>query len=193
MELVADINCNNIVEGWVQREETMITITRRTALIAGLTTAFVRPSFAAANQPAKFSDIDVDKAKADGKVVLYTSLDTKVVDSVIAGFKEKYGISVQYFRGGGADVTSKVLAESDAGQIQADIVDSADMSAILLMKQKGILRPFTSEAASVVPSELRDPEGYWIADRLTQAVIQFNTNEFGSAPPKHGLISQIRA
>ncbi len=35
-----------------------------------------------------------------------------------------------------------------------------------------------------VAGNLRDPDGTWITDRLTQAVIQFNTKEFGSAPPK---------
>ena len=37
--------------------------------------------------------------------------DTQIVDAVIAPFKEKYSINVEYFRGGAADVTSKVLAE----------------------------------------------------------------------------------
>lgn len=163
----------------------MLSITRRAALLGTLSAAFIRPSFgASSDEPAAFTDIDIDRAKAEGPVMLYTSLDTKVIDAVIAGFKSEYGIEVKYFRGGGADVTSKLLAESDAGSVRADVVDSADMAAILLMKQKGILRPFKSEAASVVPENLRDPDGFWISDRLTQAVIQYNTNEFGTASPK---------
>ena len=69
--------------------------------------------------PAEAVEIDVAKAKAEGKVVLYTSLDTQIVDTIIAAFKEKHGIEVQYFRGGSSDVTSKVLAEADAGRPQA--------------------------------------------------------------------------
>lgn len=127
--------------------------------------------------------IDVAKAKAEGKVVLYTSLDTQIVDAINAGFTKQYGIEVQYFRGGSADVTSKVLAEADAGRPQADMVDASDLAGLLLMKERGLLKPFKSAAAPNIAAQLRDPDGTWLADRLTQAVIQFNTKEFGAAPP----------
>ena len=140
-----------------------------------------RTSWAAEGGPTKPSEIDVAKAKAEGKVVLYTSLDTKIVDAVIKPFKEKYGIDVKYFRGGSADVTSKVLAEADAGHIQADMVDASDLAALLVMKQRGLLLRKTSEAISAIAPDLRDPDGTWMADRLTQGVIQYNVNEFGGA------------
>lgn len=134
--------------------------------------------------PAEAAKIDIGKAKAEGKVVLYTSLDTKIVDAINAGFKQKYGIEVQYFRGGSSDVTSKVLAEADAGRPQADMVDASDLAALLLMKERKLLKPFRSTAMDAVAGNLRDPDGTWITDRLTQAVIQYNTSEFGKAPPK---------
>ena len=119
----------------------------------------------------------------------YTSLDTQIVDAINAGFKQKYGIEVQYFRGGSSDVTSKVLAEADAGRPQADMVDASDLAALLLMKERALLKPFKSTAMDAVAKELRDPDGTWITDRLTQAVIQFNTKEFGSAPRRPGRTS----
>jgi iron(III) transport system substrate-binding protein len=76
-------------------------------------------------------------------------------------------------------VTSKVLAEADAGRIRADMVDASDLGALLLMKEKGLLLAKQSEAAGAVPPELRDPDGTWMADRLTQGVIQYNVKEFG--------------
>lgn len=126
---------------------------------------------------------DIARAKSEGRVVLYTSLDTKIVDRIIVEFRKKYGIDVSYFRGGSADVTTKVLAESDAGQVQADIIDASDVGAFLTMKQRHLLRPYTSPAAATVPASLRDPDGTWVADRLTQAVIQWNTHKVESRPP----------
>lgn len=140
-------------------------------------------SFAQATGPAEAAQIDLAKAKAEGKVVLYTSLDTQIVDTINAAFTQKYGIEVQYFRGGSNDVTSKVLAEADAGRPQADMVDASDLAALLLMKERGLLKAYKSPSTETVAKELRDPDGTWITDRLTQAVIQFNTKEFGSAPP----------
>ena len=63
------------------------------------------------------------------------------------------------------------------------MVDASDLAALLLMKERGLLKPFKSPAMDAVAKELRDPDGTWITDRLTQAVIQFNTKEFGSTPP----------
>ena len=158
----------------------MTNIGRRTALLgaAGLGAAALL-----AGRSARAADIDLSRAKAEGKVVLYTSLDTQIVDAINAAFKAKYGIAVEYFRAGSADVTSKVLAEADAGRVQVDIVDASDVAALLVMKDRSLLRPFESEAAAAVAPELRDPDGMWIADRLTQGVIQYNTKEFGARPP----------
>ena len=104
------------------------------AFAAGSAAALLgRPSWGQSAGPTQASEIDADKAKAEGKVVLYTSLDTQIVDAINAAFKQKYGIDVQYFRGGSSDVTSKVLAEADAGRPQADMVDASDLSALLLM------------------------------------------------------------
>jgi iron(III) transport system substrate-binding protein len=128
---------------------------------------------------------DIEKAKAEGRVVLYTSLDTKILDSIIAAFKKKYGIDVSYYRGGSADVTSKVLAEADAGRLQADMVDASDVGAFLVMNSRGLLEPYQSPETKTVPAELRDADFAWVADRLTQAVIQYNTEEFGAEPPAH--------
>jgi iron(III) transport system substrate-binding protein len=146
--------------------------------------AFGARSFAQASGPSEASQIDIAKAKAEGKVLLYTSLDTQIVDAVIAPFKEKHGINVEYFRGGAADVSAKVLAEADAGRTQVDMVDASDLAALLVMKDRKLLKPFKSKSIDVVAADLRDPDGTWITDRLTQAVIQYNTQEFGSNPPK---------
>lgn len=162
-------------------------ITRRTTLAglaAGAALAGRRASAQAAG-PSEPGQIDLARAKAEGKVVLYTSLDTQIVDAVNAAFKAKYGIEVEYFRGGSADVTSKVLAEADAGRSLADMVDASDLAALLLMKERKLLKPFRSEAIGTVAANMRDPDATWITDRLTQAVLQYNTKEFATAAPAH--------
>ena len=161
----------------------------RRALIKGVAVGTAaacisRRGWAQAAGPTEADQLDSDKAKAEGKVVLYTSLDTQIVDAIITGFKQKWGIEVQYFRGGSSDVTSKVLAEADAGRPQADMVDASDLAALLLMKERGLLKPFKSAAAAAVAKDLRDPDGTWMTDRLTQAVIQFNSKEFAAEPPR---------
>lgn len=163
-------------------------ITRRFSIIATpvwSTVASIACAVAADARPSSAAQIDLDRAKAEGKVVIYTSLDTQIVDAMNKVFSAKYGIAVQYFRGGPGDVTSKILAEADAGRPQADIVDAGDLASVLLMKERGLLSPFRSDAESVIAPHLRDADGTWITNRLTQAIIHYNTKEFGSAPPQH--------
>ena len=161
---------------------------RRRELVGGLALAATAAGLRIPVRAARAAETaaDVEKAKAEGKVVLYTSLDTKIVDAIIAPFKEAHGISVEYYRGGSADVTSKVLAEADAGRLQADMVDASDVGAFLAMKARNLLEPYQSPATRTVPANLRDPDFAWVADRLTQAIIQFNTKEFGGKDaPQH--------
>ncbi|HSU04065.1 MAG TPA: extracellular solute-binding protein [Acetobacteraceae bacterium] len=124
------------------------------------------------------------RAKAEAAVSLYTSLDTKIVDAIIQPFQQQYGIKVTYYRGGSADVTSRILAEADAGQVRADVADASDVGAFLAMKQRKLLLPYDSPQTRAVAANLRDPDGTWVADRLTQAVIQWNTQRVGSTPPR---------
>lgn len=126
----------------------------------------------------------VDKAKKEGKVQLYTSLDTQIVDAIIKPFKEKFGIDVQYFRGGSNDVTSKIQAEADAGKIQADVVDASDVASFLTFKSRNLLRAYDSPYAKTIAANVRDPGNLWVACRLTTAVIEWNTNLVAD-PPKH--------
>lgn len=126
-------------------------------------------------------NLDLDKAKAEGKVVLYTSLDTRIVDSIIAPFKARFGIDVSYFRGGSNDVTGKVLAEADADRLLVDVVDASDMASFHIFKQRKLLRAYRVAGADLVAASLRDPDNTWIANRLTQAIIQYNAKELGSA------------
>ncbi len=159
----------------------MKTLPRRSVLkgIAAAPILLAAPRSRAATGPTMASEIDIAKAKAEGKVTLYTSLDTKIVDAIVGPFKKKYGIAVEYFRGGSADVTSKVLAEADAGHLQADMVDASDLAALLVMKGRGLLLEKKSEASAVIAPELQDRDGTWIADRLTQGVVQYSVKEFG--------------
>lgn len=154
--------------------------TRRTflALSAG---ALARPALAA----DAVTGADVAKAKREGTVMLYTSLDTKIVDAIIKPFQDTYGITVRYYRGGSADVPSKILAESDAGRMQADIADASDVGAFLLMKDRKLLKPYDSPVTRTVAANLRDPDGMWVADRLTQSVVEWNTKLAGDPPPQH--------
>src|SRR5262249_36577513 len=133
--------------------------------------------------PSSPAEIDLAKAKTEGKVVLYTSLDIKIVDAVIKPFKEMHGIDVQYYRGGSNDVTSKVLTEADAGRCLRNMRPASILAPIRRRKGRGLPNPFNPQPLRAGAPGRRDAALTGTADRLTQAVIQYNTKEFGAKPP----------
>jgi len=66
----------------------------------------------------------IEAAKKEGSVVWYTTL---IVDQLVrplaADFEKRYGIKLEYYRANSADVAIKVINESRAGRVQADVID----------------------------------------------------------------------
>lgn len=118
----------------------------------------------------------VQQAQQEGRVVLYTSLDTTIVEAIITPFMERFGVEVEYFRAGSSDVSIRVLQEAEAGRLAADVIDISDVSAFLVMKERGILAQYESPYRATIDPSLMDPDATWTACRLTHAITQWNTS-----------------
>lgn len=127
------------------------------------------PWLAAAQAP------DEAKAKAEGTVVYYTSNRTTVAEKHAKGFEKKHGIRVQVFRSGSEKVIAKLEAESQAGRIQADVLNVSDPGYFFALQAKDALLPYVSKQAATIPDAFKDREGHWAAARLTAMVIAYNT------------------
>src|SRR5215210_9017163 len=85
-------------------------------LIAALTIfAFTCPTTA---QDA----VDLAKAKAEGKVVWYTSTPLPQAQKTVNLFEKEYGIKVELFRSGGSAILRRFQQEGDAGRVAADVL-----------------------------------------------------------------------
>ena len=80
-----------------------------TVLLIFLSLIFAGPLTA---QDAKL----IEAAKKEGgKVVLYGSLETSVVDAVIAAFRKKTGLNAEYWRASAMSVMNRSMSEYRAG------------------------------------------------------------------------------
>ena len=118
---------------------------------------------------------DVDKARQEGVVQLYTSLDTQILAGIIDPFKAKYGIDVKVYRAGSREVVSKILSEWDAGKYICDVLDASDVATFLMMKKRGMLTKYLPASTDAYPADMKDKDGYFTYNRLTQVIIGYNT------------------
>ena len=105
----------------------------------------------------------IEAAKKEGQVVWYTTLVVnQIVRPLKDAFEKRYpGVTLQYTRADDLVTAAKILAEGQAGRMQADILDS--ISGMFALQEAGLLTPFTVPNAAAYPQELKDKDGFWIA------------------------------
>ena len=100
----------------------------------------------------------IDAAKKEGgKVVIYGSLETPVVDGVIQAFRKKTGLNAEYWRASAMSVMNRAMTEYRAGNPQYDIVlNSSDP--LVIMAQDGMLAKYDSPTARKYSKDQIDPQ-----------------------------------
>ena len=94
--------------------------------------------------------------KEGGKVVLYGSLETPVVEAVIAAFRKKTGINAEYWRASAMSVMNRSMSEYRAGNPLYDIVLN-NSDPLLIMANEGMIAKYDSPTAKKYPREEVDP------------------------------------
>ncbi len=105
----------------------------------------------------------IEAAKKEGQVVWYTTLIVnQIIRPLKAAFEKKYpGVTLQYTRADDLVTSAKILAEGQAGKVQADIFDG--IANMLPLEEAGLLTPFTVPNDADYPAALKAKDKYWIA------------------------------
>jgi len=118
--------------------------------------------------PAHAADpVDIAAAKREGRVTLYTSAPVQMAQKLLARFEQAYGIKGELFRSGGSAVLSRFQNERAGGHIAADILAVSDPAASAALARQGVFVAFKPDGMAAVPETLRDPHGYFIAQRVS--------------------------
>ncbi len=132
------------------------------------TTAFLAfPAFLGTASPVAAADAAlVAAAKKEGEVVWYTTqIVSQLVRPVTAAFEKKYpGIRVRSTRANASETAVKILNEAKAGRLQADIFDGT--TTVVPLKAEGHVLQWLPDSAKDYPAQVKDPQGYWIANNL---------------------------
>jgi iron(III) transport system substrate-binding protein len=117
----------------------------------------------------------IEAAKKEGEVNWYsTQIISQLVRPVTAAFEKKYpGIKVRATRANATEVAVKILNESRAGRVQSDLFDGT--TTVVPLKKEGFVLQWLPDAAKDYPSDVKDKDGYWIANNLFIITPGFNT------------------
>src|SRR4026207_904347 len=93
--------------------------------------------------------------KEGGKVVIYGSLESQVVDEVLAGFRKKTGLNAEYWRASAMSVMNRSMVEYRAGSPLYDIVLN-NSDPLLIMANEGMIARYDSPIAPKYPKDQID-------------------------------------
>jgi len=116
-------------------------------------------------------------AQPSGTLNFYTSMQVDVVEDIIAAFERAHpGVTVDLIYSGSVELEQRIYAERDAGRIRADVIWAANPAFFLKLKAEDLLMAYESPEAGAVPAGLKDPDHMFIAGRVFNMGIGYNTN-----------------
>ncbi|MCR5499184.1 MAG: extracellular solute-binding protein [Acetatifactor sp.] len=124
-------------------------------------------------------------ASAEGKVMLYSSMQEAQLQAIEKAFEAKYpDVDMEYYYAGGGKLVTKMTTEAqDGGQIASDLVWLGDPSDYEVFKANGWLQPYVSPETEHIAKEYMDAEGYYTAGRLvTMGIAWFIGVDEADAP-----------
>ena len=99
-----------------------------------------------------------EAARKEGKVVIYGSLESGIMDEIEKAFTKKYGVGIDYFRASSNKTLDRVLTEARAGRSQSDVVVT-NRGPMLLLKKENIFAKYVSPETANFPDNVKDPDG----------------------------------
>ena len=129
----------------------------------------------AAPKPGELDKATIDKAKQEGKLTFYTSLNEDDAKFIIAEFNKAYPeIKVTLNRKSSEKIVAQFITEAKAGSVLADVLETGGLDIAKPIKE-GLIQEFRPPAADKFPDNLKDPKGLWTAARLGIESIAWNT------------------
>lgn len=124
-------------------------------------------------------------AKAEGKLMWYTSLAGGSYKELMKLFETKYpGIQVDAFRAGGADLMVRMEEEYKAGRFIADAIETTEGN-LMFMRDLGLLQPYNSPLLKNYPDDAKEEAGkglyYWALARESYIGFTYNKNLLSKA------------
>jgi iron(III) transport system substrate-binding protein len=116
----------------------------------------------------------LERARQEGSLSLYTSMQLSDSRPLAEAFEKKYGVKVNIWRASGEKVAQRVVTEARGGRSDVDVVET-DGAQMEILHREGQLARFHSPSARDIPFRLIPPHGSYVPTRLSLYVLAYNT------------------
>ena len=122
----------------------------------------------------------IERAKKEGKVVIYGSLESDTMEAIVQAFRQKTAIDAEYWRASATKVMDRAMTEFRANKPAADGIVTAD-NVMRLMQKEGYFQKYDSPNNSEFPKDAIDPS---LGPRYRNVVIGvvYNKSALKSVP-----------
>lgn len=105
-----------------------------------------------AGYPADYATV-IEGAKKEGKVVIYSTTDSKAAEALIKDFGALYpGVKVEYNDMNSTEAYNRFISEAAAGGATADVMWSSSMDLQVKLASEGYAVAYKSPEAAAVPA-----------------------------------------
>jgi iron(III) transport system substrate-binding protein len=115
-----------------------------------------------------------EKAKQEGTISLYTSMQLTDSGPLTQAFEKKYGIKVTLWRSSGENIVQRALTEARAGRHGVDVFETDGAQMEILYREKQ-LAAFYSPSFKDIPAEIIPVHKHYAPTRLSLYVLAYNT------------------
>lgn len=118
-----------------------------------------------------------------GELEFYTSQPDTDATELVNKFNETYpDVKVKVFRSGTEEVVGKILAEKEAGAVQADVLLVADSVTFENLKEQDLLASYESKELAGIPEQFVDPDFTYTGTKVMATILAVNTSKVEKLP-----------
>ena len=114
-------------------------------------------------------------ARKEGNLVWYSSATAEDALALNRKFQETYPfMKVQHLRAPSEKMIERILLESRAGSLKADLIALPEIE-LTVLAQKKLLLKHAGVDDPLYPANVKDPAGFWTGIYITAWVLAYNT------------------
>lgn len=135
-------------------------------------------------------EVVAEEVRVEGELQFYTSQPDTDATALVSKFNEIYpDVEVKIFRSGTEEVIGKLLAEKQAGSVQADVLLVADNVTFESLKEQELLASYESPEYSNLPAEFVDADFMYAGTKIMATVLAVNTNDVTDLPTSWNVLT----